>query len=121
LVAADKAWSNAAIAKNVNGVASFYAEDGIAYPPNEPIAVGQTAARKVWANYFADPSFEISWQTTSAGVARDIGWTAGTYKDSFKRQDGKTVVEIGKYLTVWRKGADGKWKAIHDMWNPDSK
>jgi hypothetical protein len=78
LIAVDNAWSNAAVAKNVDAVASFYAEDGVAYPPNEPIAVGRAAARKVWASYFADPTYEISWKTTSAGVVKDTGWTVGT-------------------------------------------
>jgi ketosteroid isomerase-like protein len=27
----------------------------------------------------------------------------------------------GKYVTVWRKGADGKWKTLHDIWNYDTK
>jgi len=44
-----------------------------------------------------------------------------TYQDSFKGPEGKTVVENGKYVTVWRKGTDGKWKAIHDIWNSDTK
>ena len=121
LIAVDKDWSNAAVAKNVDGVASFYAEGGVAYPPNEPIAVGRAAAREVWGRYFADPTYEISWKTTAAGVVKDTGWTVGTYQDSFKGADGKTVVGKGKHVTVWRKGADGKWKAIHDIWNTDTK
>jgi len=121
LIATDDAWSNTAVAKNVDGVASFYAADGVAYPPNEPLAAGRAAARKVWAAYFGDPSFQVSWKTTAAGVANNTGWTAGAYQDSFKGADGKTVAERGKYLTVWRKGADGKWLAIHDMWNTDAK
>ena len=121
LIALDNDWSNAALAKNVDRVASFYADDAVVYPPNEPIAVGRAAARKVWARYFADPTYQVSWKTTSAGVENNTGWTAGTYQDSFKGSDGKTIVGKGKYLCVWRKGADGKWKAIHDMWNTDTK
>jgi ketosteroid isomerase-like protein len=121
LIAVDDAWSNAAVARNVDAVASFYAEDGVAYPPSEPVAVGRAAARKVWAAYFADPTFQISWKATSAGVESRTGWTVGTYQASVKGSDGKTNVEKGKYVTVWRKGADSKWKAIHDMWNSDAK
>ena len=51
----------------------------------------------------------------------DLGFTAGTYEDSVKGPDGKTVNEKGKYLCVWKKQKDGTWKAIHDMWNADSK
>jgi len=57
----------------------------------------------VWGRHFADPTYEISWKTTAAGVVKDTGWTVGTYQDSFKGADGKTVVGKGKYVTVWRK------------------
>jgi ketosteroid isomerase-like protein len=117
----DDDWSNAAVARDVEKVASFYAEDAVAYPPNEPAAVGKAAAKKVWATYFSDPTFNISWKTRHAEVTGDIGYTAGTYEDSLKGPDGKTVNEKGKYLCVWRKQKDGSWKAIHDIWNADSK
>ena len=119
----DDDWSKAAVAKDVDRVASFYAENAIAYPPNEPMAIGRTAAKKVWASYFADPTFSISWKTLHSGVSTsgDLGFTAGTYEDSFKGPDGKLVKEKGKYVCTWRKEKDGTWKAIHDIWNLDSK
>ena len=117
----DDDWSNAAVAKDVEKVASFYAEDAIAYPPNEPMAVGKAAAKKIWATYFADPTFKISWKTVHAGVSGDLGYTTGTYEDSFKGPDGKLVTDKGKYVCVWRKQKDGSWKAIHDSWNLDAK
>ena len=122
LIAVDDDWSNAAVAKDVDRVASFYAPDAVVFPPDEPLAVGQVAARKVWASYFADPTYQISWKTTLAGVVQNMGWTAGTFQDSSKSSDGKTVAKTGKYVCVWRKGgADGKWKAIRDIWNYDAK
>ena len=104
-------------------MASFYAEDAIAYPPNEPVAVGKAAARNVWAAYFADSTFAISWKTTHAGGSRggDLGFTTGTYEDSFVGPDGNRVLEKGKYVCIWAKQPDGTWKAIHDTWNTDSK
>ncbi len=119
----DDDWSKAAAAKDVEKVVSFYAADAIVYPPNEPIAIGQAAAKKVWASYLTDSTFSISWKTEHAGVSKsgDLGFTAGTYKDLFRGPDGKLVTENGKYLCAWAKQADGTWKAIHDMWNSDSK
>ena len=117
----DDDWSKAAVAKDVERVAWYYDEDAVAYPPNAPAAVGKAAAKKVWEAYFADPTFEISWKTSHAEVAGELGYTSGTYEDSFKGPDGKTVHEKGKYVCVWRKQKDGSWKAIHDIWNPDSK
>ena len=119
----DDDWSKAAATRDADRVASFYAEDAIAYPPNEPVAIGRAAARKVWASYFADPSFKISWKTVHAGVSAsgDLGFTAGTYEDSFKGPDGKLVHEKGKYVCTWKKDKNGTWKATHDIWNTDSK
>jgi ketosteroid isomerase-like protein len=51
----------------------------------------------------------------------DLGFTSGTYEDSFRGPDGALVTEKGKYLCTWGKQADGTWKAIHDMWNTDAK
>jgi len=52
---------------------------------------------------------------------KDTGWRAGTFQGPSKGSDGKTVARNGKYVGVWRKGADGKWKAICDIWNYDAK
>ena len=123
LATLDEDWSKAAVKRDVDRVASFYAEDATVYPPNAPAAIGRPAAKKVWAAYFADPTFSISWKTVTAGVSKsgDLGFTAGTYEASFKGPDGKMAAEKGKYVCTWTKDKDGKWKALHDIWNTDSK
>jgi ketosteroid isomerase-like protein len=123
LVRLDDDWSSAAATKDADKVVAFYAEDAIVYPPNEPVAVGREAAKRVWASYFAAPKFTISWQTVSAEISKsgDLGFTAGTYVDSFDGPDGKPVHETGKYVCVWKKQKDGTWKATHDTWNSDAK
>jgi len=121
LAKADEDWSRAAAARDVERVVSFYTEDAIAYPPDEPMTVGKAAAKKVWAAYFSDPSFAVSWKTEHAEVTGELGYTTGTTETSFKGPDGKTARAKGKYVVVWRKQKDGSWKALHDIWNNDSK
>lgn len=123
LIQLDDEWSAAAVARDVERVASFYAEDAVAYPPGEPVAVGRAAAKKVWATYFSDPTFSISWKTLQAEVSKsgELGFTSGTYEASYKGPDGKPVAEKGKYLCTWKLQGDGKWKAVHDMWNTDAR
>jgi ketosteroid isomerase-like protein len=89
LVKLDDDWSKAAAEKDADRVASFYAEDALAYPTNEPVAIGRPAAKKVWAAHFADKPFTISWKTIHAEVAKsgDLGYTVGTYEASFKGPD----------------------------------
>jgi len=119
LVRLDDDWSDAAATRDAAKVASFYAEDAIAYPPGATAAHGRAESQAVWASYFAEPTFQISWKTTHAQVEGDLGFTSGTYEDSYKGAEGATVHENGKYLCVWQKQSDGSWKAIHDMWNTD--
>ena len=119
----DNDWSKAAATKDPAAVGAFYAADAVAYPPGAPVAIGQATAQKAWAAYFADSTFTISWTTNHAEVAKsgELGFTAGTYEDSFRGPDGAMVLEKGKYLCIWAKQADGSWKAVHDMWNTDAK
>lgn len=119
----DDEWSKAAATKNADSVASFYAIDAIAYPPNMRMAIGQAAARAVWAGAFADSTYRVSWKTLHAGVSNsgELGYTSGTFEESMHAPDGSVVGATGKYLCIWAKQADGSWKAIHDMWNYDAK
>jgi len=115
----DDEWSKAAATRDAERVASFYAEDAIAYPPGMPLAVGRAAAQRVWASYFVNETFKISWKSSHASVNGDLGFTSGAYEDSYKGTDGKLVTETGKFVCVWRKQKDGSWKAVHDIWNGD--
>lgn len=119
----DDEWSKAAATKSAEAVAAYYAADAIAYPPNEPMVSGREAAKAVWAAYFADSTFSISWKTDHSGASKsgELGFTAGTYEDSFRGPDGAMVNEKGKYVCIWAKQADGTWKAVHDIWNTDAK
>ncbi len=97
LATLDDEWSKVAATKDADRVAEFYAEDAIAYPPNEPVAVGRAAAKKVWASYFVDKTFSISWKITHTEVSKsgELGFTSGTYEDSYTGPDGKLVSEKG--------------------------
>jgi ketosteroid isomerase-like protein len=122
LLAADDAWAAAAVARNVDKVANgYYADDGIAYPPEAPVAVGLKATAKIWTDGFADASYKISWKATRVDLSDDgtMGVTAGTYVESYKGNDGKMVTNHGKYVCVWKQNKAGEWKAVHDIWNSD--
>jgi ketosteroid isomerase-like protein len=119
----DEAWSDSSVKRDADLLASFYAVDATVYPPNDVMFSGRPEAKKYWAAALADPTYMLSWKTVSADASKDgdIGFTAGTYEESYKGTDGKTVKNTGKYVCVWKKDKDGKWKAIHDIWNQDTK
>ena len=84
-----------------------------------PIAIGKAALAKAIASDFANS--DLVWHANKAGVARsgEPGYTSGTYEMKSKNAAGKMVLDKGKYLTVWKKEADGSWKVLFDMFNSD--
>ena len=114
-------WSKAAGTKNVDDIVSFYADDASMLPPNMPIATGKPAIHGVWAAFLGNPGFSASWESTKAEAALsgDVAYDIGTYQLTMNDPQGKPMADHGKYLVVWRKQADGKWKAAVDMFSSD--
>ncbi len=64
---------------------------------------------------------ETAWTAEAADVSEggDFGYTTGSYYMNVEDADGTPIRIDGKYLTVWRRQADGSWKATADMFNPN--
>lgn len=119
--AASQEWSNAASSRDLEKAVSFYADDATYNPPGAPLAAGKDAIRKVWAGVVAIPGGNLSWVTSKVEVARsgDLAYDTGAYTLTKNNAGGKPVTTKGKYVVVWKKQADGKWKVIQDIDNPD--
>ena len=118
---ADDAWSKAAASKDVEKTVAYYSNDANVLPPNAPITTTKDAIKKLWADLLASPGLIISWKATKVEVAKsgDLGFVSGTYEFTMNDTSGKPVTEKGKYVEVWEKQADGKWKCGTDIWNSD--
>ena len=118
---ADAQLSAAAAAKDLDKTVSYYSDDAIVMPPNTSAATIKEAIRKVWGDLIASPGLAVSWKATKVEVAKsgDIGLASGTYELTTSDASGKPVPDRGKYVEVWEKQADGKWKCGADIWNSD--
>ena len=116
---ADSEWSKAASALDLNRTLSYYADDASLFPPNAPLATGKEALRREWTNLLA--GYSGSWQATKVDVARggDLAYIMGTYNGTWTAPKSKPVKDRGKYLEVWKKQPDGKWKCVADMYSSD--
>lgn len=121
LRAADEAWSKAAASKDLDKTVSYYSTDASVLPPNAPIVTTKEGIRKTWGDMIASPGFVISWKATKVEVAKsgDLGFVSGTYEFTMNDAGGKPMTDKGKYVEVWEKQADGKWKCGTDTWNSD--
>ena len=117
---ADDQWSKAAGAHDLEKTVSFYSNDAIVLPPNGPTVTDKNAIHNMWKQIITDMQ-SMSWKATRVEVAKsgDLGYVTGTYEMKIKDQTGKVIEDEGKYLEVWKKQADGKWKCSADMFSSD--
>ena len=118
---ADAVTIKATAEKDLDKAMRAWADDGVSMEPGKPILVGKDAVRKEWQEFMAQPGLSLTWTTTQIVVAKsgDIAYQYGPYEMSMKGAKGKTVQEKGKFLTAWRKQADGSWKVAVDIYNAD--
>jgi ketosteroid isomerase-like protein len=75
----------------------------------------------VWTALLAptDLVFSNAANKVEAAKSGDLAYETGTFEESFKDANGQPVRLVGKYAVVWKKQADGQWKAIVDIFNTD--
>ncbi|MGE5233874.1 MAG: YybH family protein [Acidobacteriota bacterium] len=120
LLAADRAFEAATVARGAAGWGSFFAAEGIAVPPSGPLPKGGPAAAEAeMKGLFADPKAALRWQPEQAVLAKsgELGYTIGSYELHATGPGGNPVTRKGRYLTVWRRQADGSWKVLADIGN----
>ena len=117
---ADKEWSRAVEAKDIDKTTSFYGDDASAYPFNAPLATGRDNIRQLWSHLFASPGFHLQFAPTKIEVAKagDMAYDAGTFELAMNGSDGTPTTTQGKYVVVWKK-QNGQWKAVADIFNTD--
>jgi ketosteroid isomerase-like protein len=71
---------------------------------------------------FATPGYSLTWEPdlASADAAGDLGWTSGRYESRGEGPEGP-ILEHGRYLTIWQRQPDGRWKVAVDTGVPDSR
>jgi ketosteroid isomerase-like protein len=118
---ADAQLSAAAAAKDLDKTVSYYSDDAIVMPPNTSAARTKEAIGNVLKDFLASPGATVTWKATKVEVAKsgDLACVSGIYEEMTIDASGKPGKERGKYLKVWQKQADGKWKCSADIWNSD--
>ena len=121
LVEREKAFARAVASRDMDRFLDFWVDDGAVFPPGAPIANGKVAIRAEWGALLSDQDASLAWTPARAEVARsgDLGYTWGTYVLTRTRDGKETTRRTGKYLTIWRRGADGTWRVAADIGSPD--
>jgi ketosteroid isomerase-like protein len=116
-----EAWFKAIDAKDLEKTLSFYASDAQYLSAGRPAATTADARRKLWIEDFGTPGFSSDEATTQIEVARsgDLAYQRGTYVATMQNERGQMTSSPGKFVVVWKKQSDHRWKAIIDIDNAD--
>ena len=109
--------------KDAAVIAAHYTDDANVMVPNSPVMTGKDVIAKSMKDVFADPNWSLALQIAQVEVSKggDLGYVRGTYKlNATDPASKKAVTEKGRFLTVFRKGADGSWKAVQDINNAEA-
>jgi ketosteroid isomerase-like protein len=109
--AVDAAWAAAMNAKDTAAVLALYADDAKVLPPDAPI-MDKAGARAVFAGLIGGGASDFVLSPAIAYGTGDLGYMVGTA--TFKMGGASETV---KYADVVRRGADGKWRYVSDMFS----
>jgi len=112
----DAEWVKTVAGKDAQKSSSYYAGDGVLMAPGAPLASGQEDIQKTWAGMLATPGFALTFAPAKVTVARsgDLAYEVGDYEMTINDKKGKPQTVKAKYVVVWGKQSDGKWKALVD-------
>ena len=117
LLETDRAWAkHASSGTNADSVLAYWTEDAVVVSPGQPTYSGKAAIRQMVTASMSVPGFRINWTPQKAVVSKsgDMGYTVGTNELTVPDPTGKLVTNKGRYLAVWRRDADGKWRCVED-------
>jgi uncharacterized protein (TIGR02246 family) len=110
-------------AHNFDGALKLYADDAALFVPGSGIIQGIDGVRTALTAGFSDPNSKISITPTKVEVARsgELAYAYGTgLTVTTDPATGKTTRQASKWVTVFKKQADGSWQAVADIFNNDS-
>ena len=111
----EKKWNEDFHAKNLDALLAHYAPDAVAVFPGAPSVTGD-GLRKTYEDALKDPGFDVSFSSEKVDASGDLAYARGHFTERYTDPNTKAAASnSGSYVTVYKKQADGSWKAVEDF------
>ena len=111
-------WNAAAAARDPAKFASYYTDDGQFINPGADPLRGPQAIQAAMTEAFKDPNFSLHFTSDRVDIAAggDMAFSEGHFTETETSPAAQAkLVQSGSYVTVYKKQADGSWKAVEDI------
>lgn len=117
-------WSAAYNAGQLDPLGDMYTAAAVRMPYDAPAQVGRDSVVGGYARSFANRTHTPTIRLTAAQVeiSGDLAIERGAYDEVLTpKNEGRTLREVGKYVSVIRRGDDGKWRFEWSIFNRDRR
>jgi len=112
------AYVAAANAGDAAGLANLFTDDAVQMEPNRPVVAGKEAIQSRFQEMYQTYSENLAVSVDERAVAGDWGYGRGSYTLTLTpKAGGNPIEDIGKWLNVVQRQADGSWKIARHIWN----
>jgi ketosteroid isomerase-like protein len=98
-------------------VDGFYAEDARLLPPDQPTLEGREALREFWKEAPRQGLMHLELKPREVAGSGDLAYERGEFARRLRPRHGHPFKDVGKYLVVYRRQPDGRYRAIVEIFN----
>ena len=102
-------------------MAAAYADDAIMMDPNQAAVEGKQAIQAAYEARSKESAGKVAFTATftplETQVAGDWAYDRGNYTVTITPKSGKPMERSNKYMTIYKRQADGSWKVYRDISN----
>ncbi len=113
---ASAAFSAALVAGDLDALADRYTENALVLPAGL-VVKGRQQIREFFRPLPGRQQIAHQMQSEELVVRDDLAIDFGTWVSTVKRGDNEPVTDSERYLAVWSRGEDGRWRMQFDMWH----
>lgn len=117
---ANAAWFPALQRRDAAAIAAAYADSGLFIGPDGSVVRGREAVARMYVARLARMPRALAGGIVQGGMAAAgadtiYEWGSGWLDLAPSTPGGQPIRSGGRYLTVWKRGADGHWRIIRNV------
>jgi uncharacterized protein (TIGR02246 family) len=98
-----------------------FTDDGVQMPPDAPANVGTMMIRSWSAAFLEQFRLQFALAVDELRALGDWAFERGAYTIGLQHQAGGPAIhDVGKYITVYRRGQGDAWRMARDIWNSNN-